>query len=88
MRRDHMAGRRWQTRERAGPSHAEAGRAGGRGHRYRGGGPGLGAAKTTRAEAALRWAMGDATQRELAREYGVCRTTMRRWCAAFEEEEG
>jgi hypothetical protein len=82
-----MAGRRWQTGARAGLTHAEAGRAGGRGHHYRGGGPGLGAARATKAEAALRWAMGDATQRELAREYGVCRTTMRRWCREFEEAE-
>lgn len=36
----------------------------------------------------MRWAMGESTQAELAGDYGVCRSTMRRWCAALAAEGG
>lgn len=79
-----IAGARWTTRDRHGASHHEAGRQGGRGHRYRGGGPGLGHAPSTRQEVAIRWFMGEATQVQLAEEFSVARSTVRRWCAQFE----
>jgi helix-turn-helix protein len=70
---------------RRGMTEAEAGAIGGRGHRYRTGGPGLGASVQTRREAAMRWAMREATQAELGAEYGVHRSTVRRWCRELEE---
>lgn len=78
------AGARWQTTRREGETHREAGRQGGRGHSYRGGGPGLGHAAQTKAEAAMRWWMGEATQAELAMEYSVSRSTIRRWCSSLQ----
>jgi transposase-like protein len=36
----------------------------------------------------MRWAMEESTQVELAREYGVSRSTMRRWCADVEAGDG
>lgn len=84
-RSGQIGGRRWETQERVGLSHREAGRQGGRGHRYNGGGPGLGHAAATREEVALRWFSGEKTQAALAEEYGVARSTIRRWCSEREE---
>jgi hypothetical protein len=75
-----VGGRRWQTQQRQGASHQEAGRQGGQSHRWA---PPRSAA--TQEEAALRWQMGEGTQAALAVEYGVALSTVRRWCAAREE---
>ncbi len=77
-----LAGRRWRTARRAGESHREAGSKGGAARCWA-----PPRSIQTRREAAGRWLVGDGTQAELAAEYGVSRSTMRRWCAAAEEGE-
>lgn len=78
--RAHRAGQRWQTSERQGVSHREAGSAGGKSRRWAPPRPaGL------RQEVVGRWLIGEASQVELAREYNVSRSTVRRWCAEAEE---
>ena len=73
---------RWrQTAPRAGASHREAGREGGRARNWR-----APLAAETRQEVALRWHLGEASQADLAAEYGVALSTVRRWCAQFEPE--
>jgi transposase-like protein len=76
-------GARWTTQTRRGISHREAGSKGGASRRWA-----PPRSPLTRAEAAMRWAMGESTQAELAGEYGVSRSTVRRWCSAIEAEEG
>jgi Helix-turn-helix domain len=81
--RAHRAGTRWTTRHRRGASHREAGAKGGQARCWA---PPRSA--LTRQEAAMRWAMGESTQAELATEYDVSRSTMRRWCAWVEAGDG
>lgn len=64
-------------------THQEAGRAGGKERRWAPPRP-----PETRDEVVLRWFLGEATQVELAREHGVCRSTVRRWCSEMEEHGG
>lgn len=75
-------GYRWQTKERQGLSHREAGRRGGRERRWS-----APRSPQTRFEAAMRYWGGEGTQTALAVEYGVSRSTMRRWVSAFEAGE-
>jgi transposase-like protein len=77
-----MAGRRWQTQERRGLSHREAGQPGGKRSGYA-----PPRSPETRQEVALRWLLGESTQAALAREHGVALSTIRRWCSTFDEKE-
>lgn len=76
-------GARWQTTARTGLSHREAGRSGGRARHYEPPRP-----AETRQEVVARWFLGEATQAALAAEYGLARSTVRRWCAQEEERDG
>lgn len=78
-----VPGRRWLTEQRQGLSHREAGSRGGQARCWA-----PPRSPQTREEAALRYWMGEATQAELCQVYAVSRTTMRRWCSSFNEQEG
>lgn len=81
--KDHQGGKKWTTRQRHGETHASAGRLGGsvRGKWRAPLSPG------TKAEIGMRWHMRESTQRELATEYGVSRSTVQNCCRQFEEGE-